>query len=127
MCVPNLLKLSKPTNMTIHWKALEEHFLMVPQVFSIQPFSGEILIFCIFLKKPWSTISKMSKVSTISPQSKISIVPHSSSHMANRAGNPMMFTACLPEHSQNLTTRNRSSGLIRNSYLLNKQMIINNS
>jgi hypothetical protein len=36
----------------------------------------------------------------------------------------MMFTACLPKHSQNPTRTNRSSGLIRNSYLLNKQMII---
>jgi hypothetical protein len=32
----------------------------------------------------------------------------------------MMFTACLPQHSQNPTRlTNRSSGLIRNSYLLN--------
>jgi hypothetical protein len=38
-----------------------------------------------------------------------------------------MFTACLPQHSQNPTRQNRSSGLIRNSYLLNKQMIIDNS
>jgi hypothetical protein len=36
----------------------------------------------------------------------------------------MMFTACLP--SQNPTRTNRSSGLIRNRYLLNKQMIIDN-
>jgi hypothetical protein len=39
----------------------------------------------------------------------------------------MMSTACLPQHSQNPTRTNRSSGLIRNSYLLNKQMIIDNS
>jgi hypothetical protein len=39
----------------------------------------------------------------------------------------MMFTACLPQHSQNPTRSNISSGLIRNSYLLNKQMIIDNS
>jgi hypothetical protein len=39
----------------------------------------------------------------------------------------MMFTACLPQHSQNPTRTNRSSGLITNSYLLNKQMIIDNS
>jgi hypothetical protein len=38
-----------------------------------------------------------------------------------------MFTACLPQHSKNTTRTNRSSGLIRNSYLLNKQMIIDNS
>jgi hypothetical protein len=28
------------TDMTIHWKALEEHFLMVPLVFQLKPFSG---------------------------------------------------------------------------------------
>jgi hypothetical protein len=39
----------------------------------------------------------------------------------------MMFTACLPQHSQNPTRTNRSSCLIRNSYLLSKQMIIDNS
>jgi hypothetical protein len=39
----------------------------------------------------------------------------------------MLFTACLLRHSQNSTRTNRSSGLIRNSYLLNKQMIIDNS
>jgi hypothetical protein len=33
----------------------------------------------------------------------------------------------LPQHSQNPTRTNRSSGLIRNSHLLNKQMIIDNS
>jgi hypothetical protein len=38
-----------------------------------------------------------------------------------------MFTACLPQHSQNPTGTSRSSGLIRNSYLLDKQMIIDNS
>jgi hypothetical protein len=39
----------------------------------------------------------------------------------------MMFTACLPQHSQKPTRTNRSSGLIINSYILNKQMIIDNS
>jgi hypothetical protein len=34
--------------------------------------------------------------------------------------NHMMFTACLPQHSQNPTRTNRSSGLIRNSYLIHK-------
>jgi hypothetical protein len=38
-----------------------------------------------------------------------------------------MFTACLPQHSQNPTRTNRSSGLIKNSYLLDKQLIIDNS
>jgi hypothetical protein len=32
---------SKHTNMTIHWKALEEHFLMVPLVFRFNHFQGE--------------------------------------------------------------------------------------
>jgi hypothetical protein len=30
--------LSKPTDMTIHWKALEKHFLMVPLVFRFNHF-----------------------------------------------------------------------------------------
>jgi hypothetical protein len=29
----NRLRMSKPTDMTIHWKGLEEYFLMVPLVF----------------------------------------------------------------------------------------------
>jgi hypothetical protein len=28
--LPKYLRSSKPTDMTIHWKALEEHFLTVP-------------------------------------------------------------------------------------------------
>jgi hypothetical protein len=47
--------------------------------------------------------------------------------MGTATGYTMMFTACLPHHSQNPTRTNRSPGLIRNSYLLNKQMIIDNS
>jgi hypothetical protein len=31
---PRNLRLSKPTDMPIHWKALEEHFLMVPLIFT---------------------------------------------------------------------------------------------
>jgi hypothetical protein len=42
-------------------------------------------------------------------------------------GLDMMFTACLPQQYQNPTRTNRSSGLIRNSYRLDKQMIIDNS
>jgi hypothetical protein len=38
-----------------------------------------------------------------------------------------MFTACLPQHSKNQTRKNRSSGLIRNSSILIKQIIIDNS
>jgi hypothetical protein len=37
--LPKKLRLSKPTDMTIHWKALEEHFLMVPLVFMENAFS----------------------------------------------------------------------------------------
>jgi hypothetical protein len=33
--------LLKPTDMTIHWKALEEHFLMVPLVFRFSHFQGK--------------------------------------------------------------------------------------
>jgi hypothetical protein len=40
----------KYTDMTIHWKALEEHFLMVPLV-SIRSLSGGKCIFHIFIKK----------------------------------------------------------------------------
>jgi hypothetical protein len=35
------LRLSKPTDMTIHWKALREHFLMVPLAFRFNQFQGE--------------------------------------------------------------------------------------
>jgi hypothetical protein len=37
---PKNLRLSKHTDMTIHWKAIEEHFLIVYTI-SIHPFSGE--------------------------------------------------------------------------------------
>jgi hypothetical protein len=37
----------KPTDMTIHWKALAEHFLMVPLVFRLNNFLN-------FSKKPQS-------------------------------------------------------------------------
>jgi hypothetical protein len=36
---PKNVRLSKHADMTIHWKAIEVHFLMVPIVFSIKPFS----------------------------------------------------------------------------------------
>jgi hypothetical protein len=38
---PPNLGLLKPTDMTIHWKALEEHFLMVPLVFQFNHLRGE--------------------------------------------------------------------------------------
>jgi hypothetical protein len=40
--LPKYLRLVKPTNITIHWKALEEHFLMVPLVFRFNHFHGKI-------------------------------------------------------------------------------------
>jgi hypothetical protein len=43
-------RLSQPTDMTIHWKALEEHFLVVPLV----QFSAGKCIFWVFLRKPQS-------------------------------------------------------------------------
>jgi hypothetical protein len=39
--LPNKFRLSKHTDMTIHWKALEEHFLMVPLLFRFSHFQGE--------------------------------------------------------------------------------------
>jgi hypothetical protein len=39
----------------------------------------------------------------------------------------MMLTSCLASALPKPKRSNRSSGLIRNSYLLNKQMIIDNS
>jgi 3-hydroxymyristoyl/3-hydroxydecanoyl-(acyl carrier protein) dehydratase len=41
--------LSKHTDITIPWKAIEEHFLM--DHFSIQPFVGQNAIFLIFSQK----------------------------------------------------------------------------
>jgi mannitol-1-phosphate/altronate dehydrogenase len=39
--MPKEFRLSKPTDMTIHWKALEEHFLMVALIFRFNQFRGE--------------------------------------------------------------------------------------
>jgi hypothetical protein len=44
------LRSLKPTNTTIHWKALEEHFLMTPLVFDSTIFMGNVLNFS--KKKP---------------------------------------------------------------------------
>jgi hypothetical protein len=38
---PQNLRLSKHTDMTIHWKAIEEHFLVVSLVFFYSTFCGE--------------------------------------------------------------------------------------
>jgi hypothetical protein len=43
---PKILRLWNPTDMTIHWKALEENMLMLPSVFWRET------IFLILLKKP---------------------------------------------------------------------------
>jgi hypothetical protein len=51
------LRLSKPTDMTIHWKATEEHFLMEPLVFRFNPFLGN---FSEFLSKNISAVVKES-------------------------------------------------------------------
>jgi hypothetical protein len=37
-----ILRLSKPTDMTIHWKTLEAHFLMVPLVFDSTFYGGKM-------------------------------------------------------------------------------------
>jgi hypothetical protein len=47
---PKNLRLSKPTDMTIHWKDLEEHFLMVALVFRFNHFRGENAFSVFFLK-----------------------------------------------------------------------------
>jgi hypothetical protein len=40
LMVPLVLGSSKSTDVTIHWKAFEEHFLMVPLVFQFNLFLG---------------------------------------------------------------------------------------
>jgi hypothetical protein len=50
--VPKKLWFLKPTtDMTIHWKALEEHFLMLPSVFRFDHFRGKRCIFWISVLK----------------------------------------------------------------------------
>jgi hypothetical protein len=49
---PKNLRLAKPAEMTIHWKALEQHFPMMPLVFQVNHHRGKIVIFYIFLKTP---------------------------------------------------------------------------
>jgi hypothetical protein len=39
---PKYLRMSKPTDMTIHWKALDEHFMMLTLVFRFNHFWGEM-------------------------------------------------------------------------------------
>jgi hypothetical protein len=48
---PKNIRLLKPTDMTIHWKALKEHFAMVPLVFAIHPFFGDKNEFSEFFSK----------------------------------------------------------------------------
>jgi hypothetical protein len=47
------LPMSEPTNMTIHWKALEEHFLMVPSVSRFKHFFGGKCFYEFLIKKSW--------------------------------------------------------------------------
>jgi hypothetical protein len=56
-------RLSKPTNMTIHWKALEEHFLMAPLFFWFNHFwrkTNFLICWFVYLFPPQKTSSKMS-------------------------------------------------------------------
>jgi ABC-type uncharacterized transport system permease subunit len=57
----NNLRLLKRTDMTIHWKALGKHFMMVPLVVRFIQFLGNKCIFCIFLKKPQSLKTELSQ------------------------------------------------------------------
>jgi hypothetical protein len=57
------LKFSKPTDMTIHWKGLEEHFLMVP--FFIHNFFWENAHFLSFSKTPFGVIFEFRAVNFI--------------------------------------------------------------
>jgi hypothetical protein len=45
----NLPEMAKPTDMTIHWKAFEEHFLTIPLVLRFNQTTGDKFIFWIFL------------------------------------------------------------------------------
>jgi hypothetical protein len=85
---------------------------------------------CVWLIKAW----KCANLACIRQFQKLSITEWCHNTLAHWASLTvwnlaprMMFTACLPQHSQNPTRTNRSSGLIRNSYILKKQMIIDNS
>jgi hypothetical protein len=50
------LRYSKPIDMTIHWKGLEEHFLMVPLVFRFNHVQGEKNYFLIFFSQKNSVL-----------------------------------------------------------------------
>jgi hypothetical protein len=45
---PPKLRLSEHTDMTVHWKAIEEHFLMAPVVFRFNHFRGRRMHFLDF-------------------------------------------------------------------------------
>jgi hypothetical protein len=55
--LPRKFRLSQPTDIAIHRKALEEHFLMVPLVFRYNHFQGEkccfIPVVLTYLMLPW--------------------------------------------------------------------------
>jgi hypothetical protein len=48
---PKYIRLSKPTDMTIHWNALEDHFVTVPLVFLFYHHWGEKSFSDFFSKK----------------------------------------------------------------------------
>jgi hypothetical protein len=64
----------KPTDMTIHWKALEEHFLMVPFVFRFNNFQGK-MHFLNFSKKN-SVLKYSHKMLICSLGSYITLIIH---------------------------------------------------
>jgi hypothetical protein len=49
--LPQNFGMLEHTDMTIHWKALEKHFLIIPLFLWVNHFFGEKYIFWIFLKK----------------------------------------------------------------------------
>jgi hypothetical protein len=55
--LPKKSRMSKPTDMTIHWKALEEHILMVPFVFRFNFLWGKSAV----AKHPLVIIIKLYK------------------------------------------------------------------
>jgi hypothetical protein len=54
-----IAQMSKPSDMTIHWKALEEHFLMVPLVFLDNDFREKNAFSEIFSKNLISIVKEL--------------------------------------------------------------------
>jgi hypothetical protein len=57
---PTNFRLSKHTDMTIHWKALDEHFLMYNYFFNSTIF-GEKMHFLNFSQKPQPLIKELNQ------------------------------------------------------------------